>query len=135
METKGNGSTLLARLQAKAAQEGAANATQPNKSATASAQATSTLAKATLGHTQLGGSRPTTDVVIAPQMLKVDSPVKPKKTSDKQVLFNVNGRNFGSVLPSGKTFRFKSGWLLTDEADVIDFVRQNASIWGVKEEK
>lgn len=80
----------------------------------------------------------TTDTVITGKAKeKSNSAVKPKKTSDKQVLFHCPHRpNMGSPLPSrGEMVRFNNGWLLTDRTDVIDFVRANAKAWGITEEK
>lgn len=81
-------------------------------------------------------NRPTTDVVITPKPVEKNSPTKPVKTSPDEVIFSSNGRNLGSPLPKGdKWVRFKSGWLLTKDKEIIEFVRANAKAWGVAEVK
>lgn len=86
------------------------------------------------GGAVIGGSRPTTDVVVS-TLTPASEITKPEITSDKQVLFNANGRSFGSVLPDGRRFRFTNGWLLTDDKAIIDYVRANSAAWGVSEEE
>lgn len=82
---------------------------------------------------------PTTDVVVrAPGTEEVDQEiVKPRKTNDKQVLFHCPHRpNVGSAMPTdGRMIRFSNGWLLTEEEDVIKFVRENLTHWHATEVK
>lgn len=139
MEEQGNGrSSILERLR-KETQGTAASASSspdnPNPLTKAIADAALGIENKATGGTRIGGTRPTTDTVISPVIIEEEKIIKPKKTKPSQVLFSVNGRSFGTALPSGRMVRFQNGYLLTEDKEAIEYIRANAKVWGVAEEK
>lgn len=68
---------------------------------------------------------------------KLDLSIKPIKKSIDQVLFATKKLNFGSATEDGIRFRFNNGYLLTDNAKLIAFIRKNADLpsWQITEDK
>jgi len=116
-------STLSERLAAAAAATSGA------------AAAAAVTGKTTTGMANSATMQAANAAAISAAKAEVAALTKPVRTSTDEVLFKTSRLNLGSATPEGIRFRFENGWLLTNNAKLIDFIRNNAERWEVSEDK